>query len=135
MKEFSEENAVIIFDTAAFLAGLHLLIGGKVVTVEEVIQEVKDSYSASRLEYGVEANKVELLEVGRITVSSIIPDELRSKLSRTDLKILQLAYEMKKKGKNVVVLTDDYALQKSLLFLKIDFRPVRHRGIKEKKID
>ncbi|HEU97557.1 MAG: hypothetical protein ACP5I2_02470 [Fervidicoccaceae archaeon] len=129
MKGYSKEVAVVIFDTAAFLAGLHLLIAGRILTIGEVLMEVKDSYSSERLIYGLEANRIEVKEVGEITVSVMLPENLRKKLSETDLKLIQLAFNEKSSGKEVIVFTDDYAIQQSLSILKIKFKPVRHRGI------
>jgi len=131
MRESSEEAAVIIFDTAAFLAGLHLLMRERIVTVEEVIAEVKDYYSSERLSYGMEADRIEVREAGAITVNREIPEALRRKLSETDLKLIQLALNEKRSGRRPIVFTDDYSVQKSLQILGIEFRPVRHRGIKE----
>lgn len=131
MKESSEE-AVVVFDTSAFLAGLHLLISGRIITIEEVIREVKDSYSSERLSYGLEANRIEVREVRDLKVAERIPKQLRERLSSTDIKLIQLAYEEKSFGKRVLVFTDDYAVQKALSILGIEFRPVRHRGIREK---
>jgi UPF0271 protein len=132
MRGSSEEDVAIVFDTAAFLAGLHLLIKEKIFTVEEVIREVKDSYSSTRLIYGLEADRVEIIDVEKNAFPITLPDRLKEKLSETDLKVISLALLLRSEGKDVLVFTDDYALQQSLRMLGINFKPVRHRGIKEK---
>jgi rRNA maturation endonuclease Nob1 len=112
----------IVVDTAGFLAGyISTIYGAKVYTVKEVIDEVKDVESRERLELMLGAGKVEVceptsenIEKARAVASS---EKILEALSEADQKLLALAIELKEKGYNVMLVTDDsylHALAKKL---------------------
>jgi UPF0271 protein len=55
------------------------------------------------------------------------------RLSKTDLDVLALALQLSSQGYDVVVLTDDYVLQRILIELGLGFRPVKTRGVEKKR--
>ncbi len=55
--------------------------------------------------------------------------EIGGKLSNADLSVVALALYFKKKGKEVVVVSDDYAVQNLCVSLGLRFRGVGVRGI------
>lgn len=120
-------KTAIVADTGAFITGAVRSVYYPVYTAESVVGEVRDSKSRRILE--------ELLAMGRlhivnpssryITISRSIAVQ---GLSSTDLEILALALELRDKGYNVIVATDDYALQESALRSSLRIMRIRYRG-------
>jgi len=125
---------VLVLDTAAFIARLQLRIFCvKMVTPPRVLEEVKDfesrmgialiegldrvvvrePHERSRQIVRMEANKLRLLK----------------KLSETDVDVLALALEEKNAGIDVIVVTDDYAVQAIAKSMGMSYAPVKTVGI------
>ncbi|MGC8675725.1 hypothetical protein [Fervidicoccus sp.] len=128
MKKSSDFKTVYIFDTGAFLTGLHLSFPFQIYTVKEVVDEVKDFENKSKLEYTLSANRIIIEEV-EDDLSSL-NKKLSKALSKADRKLINLALKKKGEGFNVVVFTDDYKIQEALLSVGIEFKPIRYRSIK-----
>ncbi len=124
-----------VLDTTAFLAGLPLQAGDALFyTVPGVLEEVRDSESRARLETA--------LSIGRVRVVAPPPEAVRraieasealgehGSLSRTDIEVAALALHLRGEGLEVVVVTDDYALQNLVAQLGLAFMPLRTRGIR-----
>ena len=104
------------------------------VTTPYVISEIKRGSLVERVET--------LLQLKRVTIrkpnkSSIALVESKSKstrddfvLSETDTSIIALAIDLKKEGKNPIILTDDYSLQNTARTLNIKFEKIITPGIK-----
>ncbi|MEM1645749.1 MAG: hypothetical protein QXL96_07780 [Ignisphaera sp.] len=133
-KHANSRSIICIFDTAAFLSSLQLYIYvGDIVTTPSVVQEVKDSESASRLEIA--------LSIGRFKVETPPPEYVEKakniaknmrvldKLSQTDIDVLALALRCRDQGFKPVVFTDDYDIQKILKNLGIEYKPVKNLSI------
>lgn len=135
--KFSGHNSpkVIVLDTAAFLAAVQLqLYNITLYTVPAVIDEVKDYESRVRLEFAsmVERFLVKAPEAKYFSEALEMVKKLRvlEKLSTADLQVLALSLELKDRGLEPVVITDDYILQRVLIYIGIDFRAVKTMGVK-----
>ncbi|MEM0379888.1 MAG: hypothetical protein QXX35_04880 [Desulfurococcaceae archaeon] len=131
------KKKVIVLDTTGFLAKIHLSIYDyDIYTTKTVIDEVKDIENREALDLGLDINRVKLIEPKREIVDKIIlfarKIGLENKLSRTDIEVASIAYDLSREY-NVVVFTDDYALQYLLSKLNIVFKPLRTIGINRNK--
>ncbi len=126
------EKTTYVLDTSALL--YHPLRPSphyRYVTTKTALEEVyKDPLRRTALEAQIEAGLLEIIDP--------MPRYLRKayntarkfreyRLSEADIEILAAAIELREKGVNVVVVTDDYALQNILSNLKMQFTEVRRR--------
>ena len=99
------------------------------VTVPEVVAEILDE--ASALYFSVKNLKVE--EASQESVEEVKKAARKTgdihKLSDTDIKVLAKAVDEMKKGNEVVLVTDDYAIQNVAMSLGIRFDGILHRQI------
>jgi len=115
-----------VLDAAAFFAGIQLLLPEDCVfTTPSVLSEVKDEESRSKLEASMEAGKV---KVAAPSSKRKLGD---ARLTEADKSVLLLALELKESGaaEEVVVVTDDYALQSAAKTLGLRYAPVKTLGI------
>uniref|UniRef100_A0A7J3ZJ71 DNA-binding protein n=1 Tax=Fervidicoccus fontis TaxID=683846 RepID=A0A7J3ZJ71_9CREN len=125
--EKRECTRVFVLDTSAFLSGLPLVLTEECIyTTPEVVEEVKDQESRTKLEISLESKRVLVVEPPRRMTT-----KLGFKgLSLADASILNLALEFKARGaREVIVVTDDYALQRAAGILGLKYMPVRTLGI------
>lgn len=113
----------IIFDTSAFLAGLQNYYS-RVYTTKFVISEIKDKKSRELLDLALGARKVYVIEPAKESYEKV--NEIKNRisalrLSKTDISVASLAYEMRPS----TVFTDDLMLQNLLLNLGIEYRSVK----------
>ncbi len=134
MKNYSreQEKTVLVLDTVAFLSGYALYSQNMLYTVDEVVDEIRDKESRRRFEELVSSNKLKIMKPSKRIDPGIIGSHLYERLSRADLKILELALELREKGYAPLVVTDDYAIQKACVMLGLKYVKVRYPGIKEK---
>ncbi len=108
MKVFVIDSSVI------FLRKAHY---GKMVTIPEVVDEIKDENS--RLYLSLLDLKVE--EATNESIERVIKVAKKTgdihKLSDTDIKLLAKALDEMKKGNEAVLVTDDYSIQNVAMFL------------------
>ena len=125
----------MILDTTAFLAKypLQQYSSYHLLTTPNVVSEVKDRESREALEIAIDIGRIQVIEPDRkyveraIVISRSVGEHIS--LSKTDLSVLALALQYSIKG-SVIVITDDYALQNTLLQAGISFKPLRTIGIK-----
>jgi len=131
----SPTGKVVVLDTGAILAGVPLATPLKCYTIVEVVEEVRDSESRAVLERAVEAGRVEVVEPSssyvRVAESLARRAGTLGYLSSTDLKVIALAVELKDKGLEVVIASDDYKVQRTALEASIEVLRVRYRGVRE----
>ena len=98
-------SRAFVLDTAAFLSGLPLALAEECIyTTPDVIEEVRDQESRTRLEISLESKRVLVVEPSKKTAVSV---DVKG-LSPTDLSVLYLALECKMQGvREVVMVTDD----------------------------
>ncbi len=138
MKESSSADklrkTVFVHDAPGIFAGVPLRIQGKHYTTPAIVEEIRDQHSRLLLDLALSSGKLEVA-----TPSSKFLEEVKHNaialgehvsLSQPDLTVLALALELKKKGYRVVIVTDDYAVQNTALYLGLDFISVKTTGIK-----
>ncbi|MET1101852.1 MAG: NOB1 family endonuclease [Pyrodictiaceae archaeon] len=130
----SGDRRIIVADTTAFLAALQLqAYSYLLVTTPDVIDEVRDSDSRDRLELALEVGRVKIGRPSNKHLHKVLSKAVdigeHGVLSRTDIGVAALALELKEAGCEVIVVTDDYALQNLLSHLGIVYKPLRTRGI------
>lgn len=140
MNVFSREDKSIkkriyVHDASGLFAGVPLLLPGKHYTTLEIIREVKDKYSKRLLDFSLVSNRLKVIEppdniVLEITSKAGEVGEL-NRLSKADISILALAYWFKKKGYDVILVTDDYSVQNMALHLELVFMAIKTIGVKE----
>jgi UPF0271 protein len=121
---------VYILDSSAIF--LRKGIYPSMLTVSKVLGEIRDVESKdylSFLDIKVRDPKVESVEEVR-EVSRKTGDLY--KLSETDLCLLALALELKKEGRDPVVVTDDYSIQNVARVFGIKIDSIFQKGIREK---
>jgi UPF0271 protein len=99
------------------------------VTVPEVVAEILDE--ASALYFSVKNLRVEEASpesVEEVRMAARKTGDIH-KLSETDIKVLAKAVDEIKKGNEVVLVTDDYAIQNVAMSLGIKFDGILHRQI------
>lgn len=137
----SQKKLIVILDTGALIAKYYRLLPRPLVEVYTSVgaaMEVIDRESREALE---EAINLGLITLATPSTSSIKSVEEASrqigclhKLSRVDIEIAALALQLSRSGAKVVVITDDYELQNLLLYMGIDFKPLRTAGIRELRV-
>uniref|UniRef100_A0A7C4BDZ3 Endoribonuclease Nob1 n=1 Tax=Ignisphaera aggregans TaxID=334771 RepID=A0A7C4BDZ3_9CREN len=138
MQGSPHKKKALVLDTAAFLAALQLLMYGiELYTPRSVVEEVKDFESVQRFQLSESIGRVKIEDPKHSFVSKAVEVARRhgvlERLSKTDLDVLALALQLSYQGYDVVVLTDDYVLQKILIELGLGFRPVKTRGVEKKR--
>jgi len=129
-------SAIFVLDTAAFIARLHLMLyNADIYTAPKVIEEVRDRESVEGLEIGFAADRVRVLEPEISYISEVLDAAKRlniaHKLSETDIQLAALALKIsKEKRRDVIVVTDDYAIQLLVEALGLKFMPVKTVGIR-----
>ncbi len=134
------QRKYVILDTSALLAKyqlLHYSSDAVLMTTPLVVDEVKDYESRSALDLAMSLGKLLIVEPQEALINKA-RDVVRSigenySISPTDLSIVALALQLKdklKRGEVVVVITDDYSIQNTLLNAGIAFKPLRTRGIR-----
>ncbi|MFC2174728.1 hypothetical protein ACFLQ2_02550 [archaeon] len=93
------------------------------VTVPEVLGELKDFESRELAQARVSEGLLIVKSPSPESVAAVKP-KASPRLSKTDLQVLALAFELKQE-----IITDDYSLQASAKRLGIKFRPVIFPGI------
>jgi UPF0271 protein len=124
---------VYVLDTSALIGGFS---PGKEeaeqVTVPLVWEELREGLSRSRLETGLLEKKVKLLESPQEEAKEVerLVKKTGDRLSRTDEELLALALSLKKEGKEVEVITDDYGIQNLASLMGIPHRGLLMPGIR-----
>ena len=120
-----------VLDASAFIYGM--FPDGELVTPPRVYAEVKDESSALKLEL-LQGLAVREPEAGRV-------DEVRRhaqetgdnmRLSASDIDLLALAAEERAAGKDVAILSDDYAVQNVARKMGLEIVPLHQNRIKYK---
>ncbi len=132
-----EKKTIYVLDTTAFIARwpLYSPIDVKLVTTENVIREVRDKYSREGLELATSLGRIEIVNPPReyLSMAKRIAQKegLDKNLSLTDLSIIAVSLYLLDQQNSIVIVTDDYKLQNIAAKLRINFVPLRTRGISE----
>jgi UPF0271 protein len=117
---------VLILDTSAFISHPGSLKG---LTVREVLEEARSLTAKWRSCL----DSVKVLEPSATSLGEVERSvrETGDRLSKTDVKLLALALDVKKEGKDPEILTDDYSIQNLARVLGVGFSGVGEEGIKK----
>jgi UPF0271 protein len=127
---------VIVLDTSAFVAGFDpLSIGDEQYTVPMVRDEImRNSMSWARFRTATESGKLRIKtpEENSVTRAKESASAIGDKffLSEADIQVLALAIELKTKGTDPLIVTDDYSIQNVANLMKIEFAPLSTFGIR-----
>jgi len=126
-----DTSALLVDNAVQYLQGYHCF------TVPKVIEEVKTLRHKAGVEVLLDAKVLDVVEVARDCLREVVEVARKSgditSLSKTDLEVLALALQLKRQGRDLVLITDDYTVQNLASRLKIRCRSIRVKGI-EKRI-
>lgn len=127
---------IVVDDTGAILAGLPLSLPAQHYTTPQVVEEVRDRDSKAVLETALESGRLEVLEPPNQALSEARRVAVRAgvsgRLSPTDLSVLALALHLTREcGCEVLVATDDYALQLAAKRSGLGVVRIRYPGVRE----
>ncbi len=128
---------VYVLDTSAIINYLNRYYapGLQYYTTNSVLSEIKSTLSQLRLEYSLSKGELRIHDPSPEILKEVLENAKRTgdffKLSSTDIEVVALAFELKKYGHDVVIVTDDYAIMNLSLRLKIPFKPALMSPISE----
>ena len=120
-----------VLDASAFIYGM--FPGGELVTPPKVYAEVKDEASALKLEMltGLAVREPEIRHVEEVKKEARETGDIM-RLSPSDVDLLALAAEERAAGKDVAILSDDYAVQNVARKMGLAILPLHQKRIKYK---
>jgi UPF0271 protein len=130
------KEKVIVLDTSAFIAGYDpLAVPNEQYTVPEVKNELTvESMPLIRFNAAIENGKVIMISPKEPFFQEILDASKKvgdmRYLSEADLQVLALALELKEKGLNPLVVTDDYSIQNVANKIGVKFSSLMTFGIK-----
>ncbi len=136
-QDFSHTGKVIVADTGAIIAGLPLRLPLPHFSPPSVVEEVRDLESKNILEESLNLGRLKVVKPSNEYIKKAIGLATKSgtfkKLSSTDIELIALALYLKtEQNVEVVVATDDYSIQYTLLKsdLNIKILRIRYRGVR-----
>jgi UPF0271 protein len=130
------KEKAIVLDTSAFIAGFDpMAVPEKQYTVPEVKNELNSgSMPWMRFNAAIENGKVSILKpkdsfFQEVLEASKKVGDIRY-LSEADLQVLALALELKSRGSNPLIVTDDYSIQNVANKIGVEFTSLMTFGIK-----
>jgi UPF0271 protein len=128
------KNKIFVLDASAIIGGFYSKKSAN-FTTPDVISEIKDLKSKILLQSAIEEGCIEIKDpdpaaLKRLeTVLNESGDILR--LSEVDKNIVALAITLKNEGYDPTLVTDDYSMQNILKIIKMPYRSVLTKGIKD----
>ncbi len=127
------KDIIYVIDTSGFIVGIKVS-PTSIVTVPGVVDEIIDKSTKLRFDLLHDAGLIVDIPYGEYkdTVrSASISTGDDSVLSNTDIDILAKALELSKRS-DVILITDDYAVQNVAAILDIKYQPAATSGITKK---
>lgn len=128
---------IIVLDASAIINGYNplLMIGNRQVisvdTLNEIIQEEKKKIIEEALELK-RLEKIDPEEKFVMKAEEIARETNDIKyLSKSDISTIALALELKEKGFEPIIVTDDFSIQNVIKFLGLKYTPIATRGIRK----
>ncbi|MFV2041380.1 MAG: hypothetical protein ACC644_05240, partial [Candidatus Hydrothermarchaeales archaeon] len=125
----------VVLDTGAVLAGIDLAGDSRYFITPLAFAELINPNARLKAEIAAEEGGLKILapDEGSINVINKKTASLGESeaLPPADVETLALALQLKLKGENPLIATDDYAVQNTAHALNIKFRPVTEQGIKK----
>ncbi|MHC1629130.1 MAG: NOB1 family endonuclease [Candidatus Nezhaarchaeales archaeon] len=135
-KQEHREKAVL--DTSALLIdnAIEYLQRYHCYTISEVIDEVRTIRHKACVEALLDLKILEVMEPSEEYVKTVLKIAKATgdvaALSKTDIKILALALQLKDQNANPILLTDDYTVQNLASHFKIAYQSLKTRSIKKR---
>jgi len=131
----SPTGEVVVDDTGAIFAGLPLSLPLPQYTTSLIVSEVKDEESKKVLERGFILERIKVIDppANYVNKARSLAKSFGtlSKLSNADLHVFALALYLREEMKcEVLVATDDYALQCTVTSAGLKIIKVRYKGIR-----
>lgn len=121
-----------ILDSTVLLEGAQdLLPEGPNVTVYDVVGEIKSGKASIELDRMMRSG-LEIIEPEDRFVLLVkkIQEKTKDRISKADTKVIALALQFRERGKDVAVVSDDYAVQNICKRENINFIPLSKKGIR-----
>ncbi|RLF06551.1 MAG: hypothetical protein DRJ60_04245 [Thermoprotei archaeon] len=134
-----EDKEKVVVDTSALLIdnAIEYLQKYQCYTTPEVIDEVRTIRHKVCIEALIDLKVLEIIEPSEEYVEKVLKTAKTTgditSLSKTDIKILALALQLKEQNVNPIILTDDYTVQNLASRFKIVYRSLKIKSI-EKRI-
>ncbi len=124
---------VYVLDTSAIIGGFSGSEGAEQVTVPSVCEELREGLSRWRLEAGLLTKRIKVMEspAGEVEEVRRFLRKTGDRLSQTDAEVLALALHLKRKKREVEIVTDDYGIQNLASVLGIPHRGLLMPGIRK----
>jgi UPF0271 protein len=132
------KKLLYIIDTSAILSGKPLSFpDGDMITTPEIAQEFTPGGRDHRTFQLLREKGLILKQASKNGCTEIQKKAIdigeKKRLSQTDISLLALAYDLiQKKENQILILTDDYAIQNMAAHMHIPYTTVSQRGITKK---
>ena len=131
----SNKKKIYVLDTSAILSGKPINFeNNKIITSQGVSKELKPGgrdYTSFQylIEKGLSIQIPKKESINKIN-EIVAKTGDANRLSKTDIEILALAYELNKNSEKLVtIITDDYSIQNIANYLDIKFETINQKGI------
>ncbi len=128
-----DTQEIYVLDACVFLSPRNReYLNEPCMTTYHVVNELKSMAAQITLDIFLKHGLV-VTEPSRKSMQEVemISKNNNEKISQADISILALAKELRGKGKNAIVVTDDYAVQNLCSILKIPYKGIEKEGIRE----
>ncbi len=129
----AKENIIYILDSGAFLRGSQNEFADKpCVTVFGVLEEMKSLAASIEMDRFL-LSGLQVLEPSAESMEEAESGQKKTqdKVSRTDISLVALALDFRKKKKGAVLVSDDYAVQNICKILNVSYMPLATEGIRK----
>ncbi|MEM3737499.1 MAG: NOB1 family endonuclease [Candidatus Bathyarchaeia archaeon] len=127
----------LVLDTSAFIAGLSpSSLNVETYTTPRVVKELRGISSHLRCSIATQLKKLKILNPAQSSINAVerissALGDIKS-LSKADLSILALAFELKAQDMDVAIVSDDYSVQNIAEYMGIKYQSVSSGGIRFK---
>ncbi len=125
----------VVLDTGAVLAGIDFAWGNKYYITPLAFGELKNPHARLKAEIAADEGGLSISAPDKVWVESVRKTTTllgeSEALSQADIETLALALELKSKGEDPLIATDDYAVQNTAKALKIKYQSITEQGIKK----
>jgi UPF0271 protein len=128
-------ETIYILDSPVFISGFTEFINKKFITSNLVLKEIKTKNLIKNLDIIIKKGLIKIVKPKEKYIKKIIEISKEigdfKKLSKTDIEILAIALEEENKGKNAIIVSDDYSLQNIAKHLGIEIEGIHFPKIKK----
>ncbi len=130
----SSARKVVILDSAAFILGFTEISDATALTSSKILEEARYGGAEYRALASREGKTIEIMDPRQEYIEEVrrAASEIgETSLSEADISILALALQLSKEGWKACIITSDYSIQNLASKLKVEVKPILHRGIRE----